>query len=34
MLYLMLDQRFESLCLMSSCFGCEQGVSIVEEYDR
>jgi hypothetical protein len=33
-LYLMLDQRFKSLCLMSSFIGCEQVVNIVEEYDR
>jgi hypothetical protein len=34
MLTLMLDPRFKSLCLLSSYVGKEQGVSIVEEYDR
>jgi len=34
MLSLMLDLRFKNLCLVSSYVGKEQGVSIVEEYDR
>jgi hypothetical protein len=34
MLYLMLDPWFKSLCLVSSFVGCEQGIYIVEEYDR
>ncbi len=34
MLYLMLDSRFKSFCLVSSFVGHEQGISIVKEYDR
>jgi hypothetical protein len=34
MLALMFDPRFKSLCLVSSYVCKEQGVSIVEEYDR
>jgi hypothetical protein len=32
-LVLMLDPRFNSLCLMSSFIGHDQGVAIVEQYD-
>jgi hypothetical protein len=34
MLCLMLDPRFKSLHLIFSFIGCEEGVNIVEEYDR
>jgi hypothetical protein len=34
MLVLVFNPRFKSLCLLSSYVGKEQGVSIVEEYDR
>jgi hypothetical protein len=34
MLCLMLDPRFESLHLVFSSICCEEGVSIVEEYNR
>jgi hypothetical protein len=34
MIYLMLDPRFKSLCIISSFVGREQGVVLVEEYDR
>jgi hypothetical protein len=30
----MLNPRFKSLCLVSSFVGCEEGVNIVEEYDK
>jgi len=30
----MLDPRFKNLCLVSSFVGQEEGVSIVDEYDR
>jgi hypothetical protein len=33
MLTLMLDPRFNSLCLMFSFIGRDQGVAIVEQYD-
>jgi hypothetical protein len=33
MLALMLDPRFNSLCLMLSFIGRDQGVAIVEQYD-
>jgi hypothetical protein len=33
MLSLMLDSKFQNLCLMSFFIGCEQGVAIIEEYD-
>jgi len=34
MLFLMLDLKFKSLCLVSSFVGRKEGVSIVDEYDR
>jgi hypothetical protein len=34
MLFLMLDLRFKNLCLISSFVGREEGVSIVDEYDK
>jgi hypothetical protein len=34
MLSLMLDSQFKNLHLVSSFVGCEQGISIVQEYDR
>jgi hypothetical protein len=34
MTFLMLDLRFKSFCLTSSFVGKEQGVVIVEKYDR
>ncbi len=34
MLCLMLDPRFKNLCLVSSFIGSEEGVNIVEEYNR
>jgi hypothetical protein len=34
MLFLILDLRFKSLCLISSFVGQEEGVSVVDEYDR
>jgi len=34
MLSLMLDLKFKSLCLVFSFVGREEGVSIVDEYDR
>jgi hypothetical protein len=34
MIFLMLDLRFKSFCLTSSFVGKEQGVAIVEKYDR
>jgi hypothetical protein len=34
MVYLMLDPRFKSLCIVSSFVGREQGVVIVEEYNK
>ncbi len=34
MIFLMLDPRFKSLRIISSFVGREQGVAIVEEYDR
>ncbi len=33
-LYLMIDSRFKSPCLVSSFVGQEEDVSIVDEYDR
>jgi hypothetical protein len=30
----MLDPRFKSFCLVSYFIGCEEGVNIVEEYDK
>jgi hypothetical protein len=30
----MLDPRFKSLCIVSSFVGRDQGVALVEEYDR
>jgi hypothetical protein len=33
MLFLLLDPRFKSLCLISYFVGREEGVSIVDEYD-
>jgi hypothetical protein len=30
----MLDPKFKSLCLISSCIGYEQNKAIVEEYDK
>jgi hypothetical protein len=33
MLVLVLDPRFESLCLVYSFIGHDQGVAIVEQYD-
>jgi hypothetical protein len=34
MILLMLDPKFKSLCIISSFVGKEQGVALVEEYDR
>jgi len=34
MLFLMLDPKFKSLCLVSSFIGREQKVAIVEEYNE
>jgi hypothetical protein len=34
MLFLMLDPRFKSLCLVSFILGWEEGVSIMDEYDK
>jgi hypothetical protein len=34
MISLMLDPGFKSLCIVSSFVGKEQGVALVEEYDR
>jgi len=34
MISLMLDPKFKSLCIVSSFVGKEQGVALVEEYDR
>jgi hypothetical protein len=34
MIFLMLNLRFKSFCLTSSFVGKEQGVAIVEKYDR
>jgi hypothetical protein len=34
MIFLMLDPRFKSFCLMSSFVGKEQSVAIVDEYPR
>jgi hypothetical protein len=34
MLFLILDLKFKSLCLVSSFIGCEQRVAIVEEYNE
>ncbi len=34
MISLMLDPKFKSLCLVSSFVGREQGVALVEEYER
>jgi hypothetical protein len=34
MIYLMLDHRFKNLHIIFSFVGCEQGVNLVEEYDR
>jgi hypothetical protein len=34
MLSLMLDFKFKSLCLVSSIVGREEGVNIVDEYDK
>jgi len=34
MLYLMLGPRFKSFCLVSSFIGREEGVNILEKYDR
>jgi hypothetical protein len=34
MIFLTLDPRFKSLCIISSFVGREQGVALVEEYDR
>jgi hypothetical protein len=34
MLFLMLDPRFKNLCLVSCFVGQEEGVSIVDEYDK
>jgi hypothetical protein len=34
MISLMLDPRFKSLCIVSSFVGREQGVALIEEYDR
>jgi len=34
MISLMLDPRFKNLCIISSFVGREQGVALVEEYDR
>jgi hypothetical protein len=34
MISLMLDPRYKRLCILSSFVGREQGVALVEEYDR
>jgi hypothetical protein len=34
MLSLMLDPRFKNICLISFFVGQEEGVSVVDEYDR
>ncbi len=34
MLSLMLDPRFENLHLVSFFISCEQGITIIEEYDE
>jgi hypothetical protein len=34
MIFVMLDPRFKSLWILSSFVGWEQGVSLVEKYDR
>jgi hypothetical protein len=34
MIFLMLDPRYKNLCIISSFVGREQGVVLVEEYDR
>ncbi len=34
MLFFMLDPRFKSLCLISFFVGREEGINIVEEYDK
>jgi hypothetical protein len=34
MLLLMLVPWLKSLCLLSSFVGCEQGISIIEKYDK
>jgi len=34
MIFLMLDPKFDILCIISSFVGKEQGVALVEEYDR
>jgi myosin-crossreactive antigen len=34
MIPLMLDPRYKNLCIVSSFVGREQGVALVEEYDR
>ncbi len=34
MISLMLDPKYKSLCIASSFIGREQGVALVEEYDR
>ncbi len=34
MIFLMLDPKFKSICLVSSFVGREQGVALVEEYER
>jgi hypothetical protein len=34
MIFLMLNPRFKNLCIVSSFVGREQGVALVEEYDR
>jgi hypothetical protein len=34
MISLLLDPRCKSLCIISSFVGREQGVALVEEYDR
>ncbi len=34
MIFLMLNPRFKSLCMISSFVGREQGVAFVKEYDK
>jgi hypothetical protein len=34
MIFFLLDPRYKSLCIISSFVGREQGVALVEEYDR
>ncbi len=33
MLAIMLDTRFQNLCLVSTLIGHDQGVAIIEQYD-